>query len=852
MRCFFRNCRGAVTVFVTLLIIPSILITGTGVDLARLYSARSSVRNANQLGANAVLASYDAVLQDLYGLFGVMKSDAELAGMIDTYIRASLFGQEITDAQMGELRLFWGNEGVNIAVRGFDDLSNVEILRRQIEEYAKWRAPVAIVADILDRLKSEEGGMANAAADGAVINEMVAIEDQLYTLLRQYESFNNEIMRIQNSYRDLENRIFNSINGYAQRLQVQIRNLYSVRAEFENPELAPEREPFLREQYDAIVRNINSIINGGSIGSNWIETVQTGVGGVRRYGHWQSTFTESSGFRAVLQRYENELRGFSSQFYNLISIGQRIDNSRGQLQTAMTNLENRLLTDSSLTPGMAEGMRQDINDYRTLLGFEFAPLARSFRDANVNYINNTVIPILQGINGFGSVSGNRIVNPSVSFSDLSQLGSLRDFFIDVEVNSNFFPGANVNRLRNLANITSVTFSEPGAFILFRNTSTEHGNAFEFLQRELRINATEDQVREGESEEEGMIAAFNRMIRIFNGLFDNDVSPGAARYAPAGGNRPASFVTATGPTLSLGLSEFERNPEFGSTIRTISSFLSGDMTAMDIFASAFNDLTNRALLVTYANEMFSNWTTRPNEGRTSMSGHPISPRINYFFRSELEFLFNGSNVAADNLRVVTFTILAIRLIANFASSYIIRDINNEIRKIANLVSLIPGAGKVLRFLVRPFYVFAESVYDVSRLRNGYAVTFTKLNEETWRFSLRGAGQNRDDDDRYGIFYRDYLTLFLLAGNPDVIAARIGNLIMLNVTNFNNGSSFNADVNRMAQTRLFDLGEAKTGFSVTTTIDLRFLFLSLPFAQGGEWVGVMPPRTFPVRQTDYRGY
>ena len=43
MRNFFHNCKGAVTVLVTLLLIPAILVTGTGVDTARILAARSVV-----------------------------------------------------------------------------------------------------------------------------------------------------------------------------------------------------------------------------------------------------------------------------------------------------------------------------------------------------------------------------------------------------------------------------------------------------------------------------------------------------------------------------------------------------------------------------------------------------------------------------------------------------------------------------------------------------------------------------------------------------------------------------------------------------------------------------------------
>ncbi len=68
---FWKNTKGAVTVIVTLLLIPSILISGTAVDVARFYSAKSVVQDANTLGANAMLAQYDALLKYLYGLYGI-------------------------------------------------------------------------------------------------------------------------------------------------------------------------------------------------------------------------------------------------------------------------------------------------------------------------------------------------------------------------------------------------------------------------------------------------------------------------------------------------------------------------------------------------------------------------------------------------------------------------------------------------------------------------------------------------------------------------------------------------------------------------------------------------------------
>jgi len=101
MRRFINNKNGAVTVFVTLLLIPAVLISGTAVDLARIHTARSIIQDANQLAANSVLTQYNALLQNLYGLYGVSETDPILAGLLDEYIKVSVFGEKSQDKGVG-------------------------------------------------------------------------------------------------------------------------------------------------------------------------------------------------------------------------------------------------------------------------------------------------------------------------------------------------------------------------------------------------------------------------------------------------------------------------------------------------------------------------------------------------------------------------------------------------------------------------------------------------------------------------------------------------------------------------------------------------------------------------------
>ena len=110
----------------------------------------------------------------------------------------------------------------------------------------------------------------------------------------------------------------------------------------------------------------------------------------------------------------------------------------------------------------------------------------------------------------------------------------------------------------------------------------------------------------------------------------------------------------------------------------------------------------------------------------------------------------------------------------------------------------------------------------------------------------------------------MTIFLLAGDPNTIASRVGDLIALNVTTINEGLCENDPATKpgrrndnderaeaMKNCSVFDFSKSYTTFSIKTDAEVRFMFLSMPFAQKGM-NGVIPPRTFPLSETTYRGY
>lgn len=220
---FLKNSKGAVTVIVTLLLIPSILISGTAVDVARIYSAKSIVQDANSLGANAAMAQYNALLKDLYGLYGIQ--DSKLQSMVNDYIKTALFGDSNTNKGMGTFQPFYGSESsLTISVNSQRNLGELEILQRQIEEYMALRAPVVIADDIMDIIDS----MKKVSADADVIKTKLDIDDDLEEIHEIYQKIYQTIGKL-DQYPEEEKIILKNINAVLAKLQEQFSNLNTER-----------------------------------------------------------------------------------------------------------------------------------------------------------------------------------------------------------------------------------------------------------------------------------------------------------------------------------------------------------------------------------------------------------------------------------------------------------------------------------------------------------------------------------------------------------------------------------------------------------------------------------------------
>lgn len=151
MRLFCEK-KGAISVFLTVILLPMLIVALLANDAARIYCAKSVIADAGEMAMNAALAQYNAELKDAYGLIAMDKQPSSMQGELEKYFTASLNGNGLSCS--GDYKQI-----LDLVEQNFDaidieasKLYKTEVEKQQILEYMKYRAPVCIAELVLDKI----------------------------------------------------------------------------------------------------------------------------------------------------------------------------------------------------------------------------------------------------------------------------------------------------------------------------------------------------------------------------------------------------------------------------------------------------------------------------------------------------------------------------------------------------------------------------------------------------------------------------------------------------------------------------------------------------------------------------
>jgi len=886
MRKFLRNCKGAVTVFVSLLLIPAILVSGTAVDITRIYATQSLVHNANQLAANAILTEYNALLQDLYGLYGVMADDEELADMIDEYIKITVFGRDEKDRTLGTFQQFYGDANYDVTVTGAPgkNLRNAAVLRRQIEEYAKLRAPIVLVQGLLDAL----GDFDKAKKDAEVIEKKMAVDEKIEDIDKIYRELYGRIQDL-DAYKTVEKAAFDGIDGYMTQIRSELIQLEYARMDWDDAREAGETDEMRaqQERFKGIRDNIKALIHGGRLGRDWI------MGGPNAIGGWQEGRWDS-GTRSHRQdglvKFSADAKESLSAFLELhdtfVTRARQADTEKKKLLQLIDELEAEL-DKGECTEAMQNGMtaaapggKSTMQTYRELVDYEIEAMAEAMRTANKPRIE-AAVSMIEAMDSFGQRGQTLESGLRAKLTDLENTKT--ELGLSLELNQINESRREANQPAYPDNLAKLTAISADLVKVERPPSDKKYDAFSEVNQDCKtfyelLDSLYRDNSDNKKKKDNAKGFLKELVKSVKKMFQNVVlDPQGAEYYRAEDQNPHA-----GSGTNFGQDDSDDDPA-GMAKKAIKDDL------LSKLSNAGDGVVDKVVLMTYCTGMFSNYASEldaASQGKT-MNGIPINLDVNYFFESEQEFLYNGSEGnARANLRSVSSMMLLVRFVCNYVSTFALSSVQADLNAIMSACAFAGPFAIVIRELARVAFALAESAIDVATLRDGKRVPLVKMANEDWAFSMQGIAQTMLDgagdqaktaisnalasssgaasanaggekDRGSGLSYSDYMFLFMLFVEGDVLAQRAARLIELNVTNYkNNIGRFAPDSGErepaMAALELFQLSKARTDFKISTEIEMRMLFLSMPLAQRGMGDAVAPPRTFSLSVSDYRGY
>lgn len=227
---FCYDHRGSISIFLLVIITTMLIFSFMTLDIAKINLATAAARNNADLVGNAALTDYDQILKDAYGLFANSSSIDELSKNVSEYYIATmsssgievdngndvynLISSLINDSKIPDnnnmlqiktssltLDIGSNEDGVIIQPINESAISNPTVMRHQIIEYMKYRAPVSLATGMLEKINvfKDVDNQTAATTDRIEYEDSLNVvqnsSDSVYDIMSSYEGNLNIVIK---------------------------------------------------------------------------------------------------------------------------------------------------------------------------------------------------------------------------------------------------------------------------------------------------------------------------------------------------------------------------------------------------------------------------------------------------------------------------------------------------------------------------------------------------------------------------------------------------------------------------------------------------------------------------------
>ena len=190
LKLFLKNI-GAVSILLTIILVPVLVVCCLFVDTSRAKLASSVVSSAGDLTLNTALTQYDATLNDYYGLMASSQNVDEFLATANDYFTACITSQGVDASEarkwadkisglltgessdISDLLQITEPEGETFQISAAENgtLENPALMKKEIVEFMKYRAPVEGVSDLLQKFRDSSKDLENASKNADLVEK---------------------------------------------------------------------------------------------------------------------------------------------------------------------------------------------------------------------------------------------------------------------------------------------------------------------------------------------------------------------------------------------------------------------------------------------------------------------------------------------------------------------------------------------------------------------------------------------------------------------------------------------------------------------------------------------------------
>lgn len=475
-----KKIQGSISLLLVIILLPMMTFSAIIVDLSRINMAKQMMSSAGDLAMNTALANYDTILKDVYGLFAMSQqetwSNKTLSDKLTQYFAKTIsdYGvvteeesEDYVNALIGDFYeivngvredptnfLTLSNTTVTATKVEGSSLANASVLRKQIVEYMKYRAPLGVGLSFLESITAFE----KVDSQNAVVEAQVAAQEstqdvtqaskKLIKMIRDYdvrvkelntaltgvtgstdkntiplEDYDSHPMKYLSAWKENYTHI-NKLNLVFQANTPSADNVYLKNLNYST-------EPFV--DYYGVVTNSANIgftvevsLAGNTEGAK--QQINTQIANLdSNYAKYQKSYANTILYSGVLSRPANQSNNIEYYVIKPENEATAIKNftdfekfllnqtsDRGITYAQVQSVLKQILTLDKYLDNFIKWIDKDIsaaktardNAYRTWEGYNNAKNSASgaMRD-RITYINNTINGYLGNQSTFTSVDG---------------------------------------------------------------------------------------------------------------------------------------------------------------------------------------------------------------------------------------------------------------------------------------------------------------------------------------------------------------------------------------------------------------------------------------------------------------